>query len=425
MRLFLFFVFVGLQVKSQVIYNAYANITNYSGTSFTVNNLTEPASFSFAVGGNVILMQIQDNVIGTNTANVATFGDIAGIQSAGLWEERTINAINRSGTNATITLNAAPTNTYNTGNNSRFQLISLRRLSAGAFTTTNNITATPWNGDIGGVVAIEVGTDLTLNHNISADGIGFRGGVVSNNNGSGCTTGYWTGNSNERGEKGEGIYRRTDNNLRYGQAKLINGGGGGIFHNGGGGGGGNWTAGGPGGPGWNGNASGCTPGAGGIGGLSLSTFFTTNRIFMGGGGGGAQQNNGYGSGGANGGGIVIIKANRIITVGPCGAPLRISANGNSASNTGGGGFNDAAGGGGAAGTVVLQVANYSISPSCSLHILANGGMADQVQPHLHMPVAVQEPKVLLFFQSVNQQLIFWFLPLTELQVVMLAEHLVR
>ncbi|MGE0566640.1 MAG: T9SS type A sorting domain-containing protein [Bacteroidia bacterium] len=366
--LFLSFFFL---TKAQIVYNAYAKVTNISGTTFTVSNLTEPASFSFTVGEDIIFHQTQDDVIGTNTANVATFGDVGNIQSAGLWEQKTLSSIVRSGTNATLTVSSAIVNSYNTGANSSLQIITLKRLSAAAFTTTNDITATAWDGNIGGVVAIEVGTDLTLNNNIFADGLGFRLGSVSNNNGAGCESGLYISNSANKGEKGESIYKRTNANFRYAQANILNGGGGGINHNGGGGGGGNWTAGGQGGPGWNGSAGGCSPSSGGHGGLALSSY-SLNRIFMGGGGGGSQQNNSIGSSGANGGGIVIVKANRLITSGACGTPRRISANGNTAPNTTGG-FNDAAGGGGAAGTVILQINTFSVVGTCQLNVQANGG----------------------------------------------------
>jgi hypothetical protein len=370
---FLFTTILSVNMRSQVIYNAYARVTNYSGTSFTVANLTEPTSYSFAVGGNVILMQMQDHVIGTNTTNIASFGDIANIQSAGLWEQKTITAITRSGTNATITLNASPINTYNTGNNSRFQIISFIQLSAAAFTTSNNITATAWNGDIGGIVAIEVGTDLILQHSITTNSIGFRGGVASNNNsGPQCTAAsstVYTINDNQRGFKGEGIYRSTDNTFNNARAKIANGGGGGNHHNGGGGGGGNWTAGGLGGNGYNN----CTtnPG-GGQGGLSLATYIVNNRIFMGGGGGGPQKNDGgstNGRNGGNGGGIIIIKANRLVTGATCTTAINITANGQTVLNGG----NDGQGGGGAAGTIVLQVNSFSLSATCPVTISANGG----------------------------------------------------
>ncbi len=359
--------------KSQVIYNAYASVSNSSGASFTIATVDE-TNHTFVNGEQVIVMQMQDDVIGTNTLNTASFGNLSTIKSAGLWELRTIQSQTRSGGGVlqTLTFTTPLANTYNVGINSSLQVISFRRLSAGAFTSTNDITALPWNGNIGGVVAIEVVTDFTLNHSIFADGLGFRLGVVSNDDGSGCTSGVYFSNSANYGEKGEGIYKSTDPNFRYAQGKILTGGGGGVTHNGGGGGGGNFTAGGMGGPGWDGSFAGCTPSAAGDGGIDLSAFILPSRIFMGGGGGGAQQNNGLGSNGANGGGIVIVKANRLITNNTCASPIRISANGNTAPNTTGG-FNDAAGGGGAAGSVVLQIPTYSISGTCPLTIQSNGG----------------------------------------------------
>lgn len=369
--LFVFFVKFSF---SQVIYNAYARVTNISGSTFTVANVTEPVSYSFTTGEQVIIMQMQDDVIGANTADNVSFGNLSSIQSAGLWEVKTIASQTRvAGVLQAISFSGALVNTYNVGgNNTSLQIISFPKLNTGAFTTTNNITGTAWNGNIGGVVAIEVGTDLTLAHNITADGIGFRLGTLSNNDGSGCATTPFRSNNNNFGGKGEGIYKHTTANYNTARAKILNGGGGGITHNGGGGGGGNYTAGGDGGPGWNGTAAGCNPSAGGIGGISLASVITSNRIFMGGGGGGAQQNNSLGTSGANGGGIVIVKADKLITTGACGSPRRISANGNNAANTTGG-FNDAAGGGGAAGTVVLQINSYSVVSTCSLQIQSNGG----------------------------------------------------
>lgn len=52
-------------------------------------------------------------------------------------------------------------------------------MSATNFSTTSNITALDWNGNVGGVVAIEVPGTLTLNHSITANAAGFTGGSVS------------------------------------------------------------------------------------------------------------------------------------------------------------------------------------------------------------------------------------------------------
>ncbi len=376
--LFLFLLNVSF---SQVVYNAYAKVTNISGTTFTVSNLTEPTSYSFAATEKVIIMQMQDDVIGTNTTNVASFGDIANIQSAGLWEVNTVNSIVRSGANATITLSNALVNSYNTGNNSSLQIISFKLLSAAAFTSTNAITATAWNGNIGGVVAIEVGTDFTLQHQITANAQGFRGGTVSVNNGgpqcAAAQTTVYVLNDNQRGFKGEGIYKSTNADFNNSRGKIASGGGGGSHHNSGAGGGGNWTAGGTGGAGYNNCTSNPT---GGLAGLSLSSYIVNNRIFMGGGGGGGQGNNTQQTPGGNGGGIVIIKADRILSNTTCTGGLRITANGANAN----GGTNDGMGGGGAAGSVILQVNSFSLSATCPLTITAsggNGGRSGDGQPH--------------------------------------------
>ncbi|MFO0435129.1 MAG: hypothetical protein ACK5ZT_07775 [Sphingobacteriaceae bacterium] len=371
-----------LTVRSQVVYNAYAKVTNISGTTMTVTNLTEPTSFSFAASEEFIIMQMQDDVIGANTNTaVSTFGDVGSIGSAGYYEVKTISSITRSGATATVTFSGALVNSYNFGTNASLQIISFKQLNAAAYTTSANITGTAWNGNIGGVVAFQVGTNLTLQHSVSADVLGFRGGTVSaNHSGPTCSapsTTVYAANDNQRGYKGEGIHKNTNANYANARGHMTNGGGGGNHHNGGGGGGGNWTAGGLGGNGYNNCTS--NPG-GGIGGQALASFIPSGRVFMGGGGGGGQRNNSTGSNGGIGGGIIIIKANQIITGATCTGGIRITANG----ATAGSGNNDGQGGGGAAGSIILQVGSFNLSAACPPTIAANGGnggSANNGSPH--------------------------------------------
>lgn len=358
---FLLFLFFSSSLKAQII-NSYARITALAGTnitiSATVGEVNETAG-AFAIGDRVIVMQMQDDVIG-NTADDATFGNVGTIASAGLYEISTITA--RTGTSITL---ATLANTFNVGANSSLQLISFP-----TFCTRGATTGLPWNGSIGGVIAFRCAGTMTLNGTINGDGIGFRGGDVSTNVAGGCGTTPFRVNSTNYGEKGENIYRISDNTYRYALARLTNGGGGGIYHNGGGGGGGNFTAGGQGGNGWNNTAAGCTPSAGGYGGALLSSYVNLNRAFMGGGGGGANQNNGHGTDGARGGGIVIIEANQVIT--SCPDPVNITVNGLNSGNTTGGG-NDSAGGAGAGGSIIFRVNNFAILASCPITATANGG----------------------------------------------------
>ncbi|MFT3932677.1 MAG: T9SS type A sorting domain-containing protein [Chitinophagaceae bacterium] len=352
---------------SQSVINVYARVTAISGSTLTITGATG----SFAAG-SAIVMQMQDNTIGSNTSNNAGFGNLGSIQSAGISEVVTINSA--SGT--TITLSAALTNTYNINVNSRVQIISYPTLGGGGnYTLSGGVTAPAWNGTTGGVVAFKVNGILTLNSNITVDGMGFRGGAVGTNaasdntcdpstyydNAGGVSTTYY-------GYKGEGIHN-TNGVYTVARGKVLNGGGGGNYNNSGGGGGGNLTTGGDGGLGWTCTSS--TSG-GGVGGLDLSTYISGTRFFMGGGGGGGQQNNSVGTAGGNGGGIIMIKANSIQTTSGCNSGagnVAISAKGNTAGNSG----NDGAGGGGAGGSIILQVGSYSVSGSCPLGINTSGG----------------------------------------------------
>lgn len=365
---FVLVIFVCLVSFLNAQVNAYARVIEIdaSKTQLTVNNPTQ-TYHTFNPEEQVIVMQMQDDVIGTNTSNNSNFGRLADIQSAGLFDIATISSV----TTTTITLHAPLQNTYNINSRSRVQVISFRKLSSSDYTTTSNITALAWNGNVGGVVAIQVPGTLTLAHTITADEKGFRGGAVSANYENGCETAKYTSSSTNYGGKGEGIYRNNNTDYTTGRARILNGGGGGSSDNAGGGGGGNITTGGEGGHGWTCES---TP-SGGFGGVELKGYSNGMRVFMGGGGGGGQQNNGHSTPGGPGGGIIIISANTIKTT--CSGNVRISANGAAPVDTENEG-NDGAGGGGAGGTIVIQVKSFDVPFSCPLQVSANGGNGGNV-----------------------------------------------
>ena len=355
--------------------NAYARVSSVSGEVLHLAGVNESFSF-FEPGTEVVIMQMQDDVIGSNTANNASFGDLDNIRSAGLYEVRAIVSVTRVGDELqSITLDAPLANGFNFNDNGRVQVISFELLGDGNdYTTVENLAALPWNGEHGGVVAIQVQGTLTLAHNIHADARGFRGGDATQTMTGSCDlTTFRSAAAGQFAFKGEGIYRATDATYAAARGKILNGGGGGNEHNGGGGGGGNYSAGGNAGPGWN-----CGAGnAGGLAGISLSGLIGAERVYMGGGGGGGEGNDNLATAGGNGGGIVLIKAHRIRTTGTC-AERRISANGASAAQSG----NDGAGGGGAGGAVVLDVVHFELDAGCPLAVQANGGDGGRVNSAL-------------------------------------------
>lgn len=360
------FLFAAITGDAQV--NAYAKVTSVSSTTLNITSPNETYA-SFTAGDQLIIMQMQDNVIGTTTNN-SNFGSLSTIASAGNYEVAVIASVVRSGGTVTqININSPLAKTFNTGSNSSVQVISYPLLGTNGYTTTANISALPWNGSTGGVVAFRVNGTLTLAHNITADNAGFRGGASNAGTASSCDASTYTSASAELyANKGEGIYKATASSYSAGRGRILNGGGGGNTHNAGGGGGSNLSAGGEGGKGYS-----CSSNAGGLGGLSLSSFISSEKVFMGGGGGAGEGNNGYNTAGGNGGGIIIIKATQIITTGS-GAALRLSANGQTAGNVG----NDGAGGGGAGGSLMLNVQSWNIASSKPLTITANGGTGGTV-----------------------------------------------
>lgn len=360
--LFFSLLMIGFYSFSQV--NAYAKVASISGNVLTVNSVHE-AFDSFEDGEQLILIQMQDVSIGGNTTNNASFGMLNAILTCGNYEIVTLASHTElAGTPNSLTLTGPLTKTYEPS--ASLQIISFPTLGGATFSTTSNMSALPWDGNIGGIIAFRVNGKLDLHHSIEANAKGFRGGAKSGNDGTSCINSvYSTAVSAAHASKGEGVFANVFGSPAHafsaGRAPLVNGGGGASVHNAGGGGGSHISSGGNGGDGWS-----CSPGSGGIGAYSLAPYANVNRIFMGGGGGGGQENNNQGTSGTNGGGIVLIHADSII-VDACN--VFISANGGDAITS----VSDGAGGAGAGGTIVLQVNGIRVKNACSFLVSSNGG----------------------------------------------------
>ncbi|MCK5847489.1 MAG: T9SS type A sorting domain-containing protein [Bacteroidales bacterium] len=364
--------FFSAPVFSQVTVNAYAKVSSISGSTINVINVNESNDL-FEVGDDFFIMQMQDDVIGSNTADNSNFGNLNSIENAGLFTRYTISSVNRSSglTSITVTDNTW-LSLYTISANTSVQVISFPVLGGGgSFTTSSDYSCLAWDGNIGGVLAFDVGGDLTLLNDINVDGKGFRGGSVDGGSSGSCNASIYriSTTGNYYADKGEGIYKNTNSDYVSGRGHILSGGGGGNSHNAGGAGGGNGSVGGDGGFGWQ-----CNPTAGGIGGLDLSNYIATNRVFLGGGGGAGEGNNNVATPGGNGGGIILISADKIITTSSC-SGVNISSNGNNGPDCS---ANDGAGGGGAGGCIILNVDLYTIDANCSLTVKANGGTGGAV-----------------------------------------------
>ena len=362
------------------------------------------AGNTIEIGDLVLIIQIQDADIDISNSDDYGGSNNSGsgataVNSSGLYEYvLATNAVGAGG--GLLTFTPALTNSYRTRNyavgsngQSRWQAVRVPQYSDA---TASNVTAPAWNGDTGGVVAMDVENALILSGFTAFDvsGLGFRGGAGRQLAGAGgyADTDFRTPASvTTNASKGEGIagtprhinnttvYNTGPNftdlttegypNGSYARGGPGNAGGGGTDgnptnndQNSGGGGGSNYGFGGQGGNAWNSGDP-----SGGRGGAPFSSVLNSSRIFFGGGGGAGTTNNGTGdtgtysappglscnagtnpagacSSGSAGGGIILIRAGSISGSGA------VNARGSDAYNV----ENDGGGGGGGGGTVVLQ-----------------------------------------------------------------------
>lgn len=361
------------------------------------------ASTPIAAGDLLLIIQMQGATI--NSTNTSSYGDgLAGnpgsgftnLGSSGLFEFVTAtNAVPTSGGTLQFT-GSGPTggllNSYShitattTQAQQTYQVIRVPQYTSA--TLGSGLVPFAWNGSLGGVLAIDVSSQLTLGGTVSLDGLGFRGGAGRQlAGGAGAVTDYVTSATiATNGSKGEGIAGTpryiaplsittastaidttggtpsdTLPGGSYARGAPGNAGGGGTDgdparndFNSGGGAGGNGGAGGQGGYGWN-SLTATNSTDGGFGGVPFPA--STSALAMGGSGGAGTTNNGtyyvsstvngngngiFSSGGA-GGGIVIMHAGSVAGTGT------ISVNGQSTQST----LNDSTGGGGAAGSILF------------------------------------------------------------------------
>jgi gliding motility-associated-like protein len=247
-------------------------------------------------------------------------------------------------------------NSYDAGE--KIQLV--RFVEGDKVTVTGEVSPKPWDGTIGGIVAILGMDTVELKSNINASYTGFKGGTVpSENYTGGCrqdvssikfdTLYFLSSQPGRSGNKGEGIISVTWPYTK-GTAFALNGGGAGNGLFSGGAGGGNFRAGGDGGQ----QSASCgvtlKPSWGGYGCYDLYTQ-ANRQIIMGGGGGTGVKSAAYtATNGGNGGGIVFILTGTLV-----GGGKSILANGQSVSTAATG----SGGGGGAGGSVLLDVTSYS------------------------------------------------------------------
>lgn len=320
--------------SGDLVVNACSPLATASGTVVT---LPAPPPAEVEAGDRVVVWQVQDTfAMQGDTAPVTLPG------GAGLFELARIENVAGS----TYTLTTALANGYvSTGTTKRAQVCTIPEYTNANVGTMATISAAPWDGESGGLVALFVQT-LTLNGTLSADGAGFRGGSTSSGGAGGDSnveleTGFASGAGKAEGLDPSGLGR-------YGRGNFANGAGGGNSRNAGGGGGGN-------------------RGAGGIGGRQSIEYGIVDdtrglpgaavlasdlRFVLGGGGGGGHQNNGSAPVGGRGGGLVLIFAEDISGEGSI-----------SAAGAPGIGGTDGGGGGGAGGTIVVLLAIPLFGPA--------------------------------------------------------------
>ncbi|HEY4708814.1 MAG TPA: C25 family cysteine peptidase [Candidatus Acidoferrales bacterium] len=418
-----------------VVNTYYAGVgTPAAGTaSLTVTTPSSGSATQIGVNDLVLVIQMQGAQI--NSTNTSSYGDgVSGdpgsgstsLGNSGQFEFVTVTAVTAGTGTETLTIQGSGAgggllNSYasvaasNTSTPPQgiqtFQVIRVPQYASATLSST--LVALAWNGAVGGVLALDVSSQLTLSGTVVLDGQGFRGGggrSLAGATGLLSTDDVTLSTLAANGSKGEGIagtphyiapstasiapattatstaqtYLEGLPNGSYARGAPGNAAGGATDahpsandQNSGGGGGANGGTGGIGGFGW--DSAGIV---GGFGGVAFPA--STAAVVMGGGGGAGTTNDGsywnpttnaggadcgtnctgiYSSGVA-GGGIVIIHAGSFTGTGT------ITANGQNALET----ENDGGGGGGAGGSILVSANSGGLTGLTASAVGGNGGV---------------------------------------------------
>ncbi len=321
------------------IVNCYAPTTAFGATSITIGAVVGTGTFS---NGDLVLVWQTSGLAATS--GVQTPIDLtASVSNIGRYEFARVTTF--TGGN-TLNLAEALVNTYSVANT---QVVRVPEYTTVGVAAGRTISATPFNGRTGGMVAFLATGAVTLNGTLDASGDGYRGGLVQTSASGSIVCGMALQNNMDvappnGAPKGEGLtgnYGLTVSGR--GNAGIAGGGGNGSTsgancHDSGGGGGGHIGTGGRGGFSvWDGLDY------GGYGGAPL-VYNPLTRIFMGGGGGSGRNTNATASGGGAGGGVILVRAASVSGTGT------ITANGATPASS----AQDGAGGGGAGGSVLVR-----------------------------------------------------------------------
>ncbi len=168
-----------------------ANGTLAAGATTMKLGTSSGAAKQIAIGDLLLIIQMQDALI--NSTNTGAYGDgspgdpatgSSNIQNTGLFEY--VTATSTVAGNGTLTFQGTGANggllnsyvqaAYVAGTNGQqtYQVIRVPQYTSA--TLSSGLVPLAWNGAVGGVLALDVASQLTLNGTVAADSLGFRGG---------------------------------------------------------------------------------------------------------------------------------------------------------------------------------------------------------------------------------------------------------
>ena len=151
---------------TNVSVNTYTYLTNNAtaGTdSIRVNNSAlTGTNFTTALAAGDLILIIQMQGASINVVNSSAFGSISNYNNVGLYEFKCVASVPNS---TTINFTSNLTNNYTSSGH--VQIVRIPRYTSFNLAAGNSIQAAAWNGNTGGITAIEVSGNASINGTLS------------------------------------------------------------------------------------------------------------------------------------------------------------------------------------------------------------------------------------------------------------------
>jgi hypothetical protein len=169
----------GVISTTGTVINTYAKLARDANAGELTVAVDSAAPLGLKAGDLIMVIQMQGaSMVATDSGGRTGYGLVANLNSAGQYEIASVKAVDTTSNVITLNYCAGLKHSYSAAGHT--QVLRVPQFTSLTVAKSASITAPPWDGDKGGVVAAYVQGKTTVDGTIDVTGVGFRGGNADN-----------------------------------------------------------------------------------------------------------------------------------------------------------------------------------------------------------------------------------------------------